>query len=259
VSRPRRSPSPLPLLPATLLGCLALACTSTGSEPWFEHPSQAPFTIVAADPADASVGAALDQPVDVYFSDLLDPDSVTRDNFVLSSGTTEFTGGFQVDLVDRRLRYRPARLLQPHLEMHVLVGQHLRTLDGRELGQDVIYVFTTGTTLGGDQPPPPVVFDDVAPTLATACASCHEGAGASRGLVLADADAAYAALVGKPSVERPETFLVAGGDSARSYLVRKLLGAPGIVGDRMPPPDAAPLDAATLRRIADWIDDGASR
>jgi hypothetical protein len=259
VSRPRRTPSPLLLLPATLLGCLPFSCTDTGSEQWFDHPSLAPFTVVAAAPTADATGVPLDQPVDVYFSDLLDPDSATRDNFILRSGTTQFTGGFQVDLIDRRLRYRPARLLQPHLEMRVLVGQHLRTLDGRELGADLEYGFATGTALGGDEPPQPVLLDEVAPLLATRCAGCHEGAGAYRGLVLVDADAAFAGLVGRASVERPEMLLVAAGDHARSYLVRKLLDAPGIVGDRMPPPDAAPLDAVALRRLADWIDEGAAR
>jgi hypothetical protein len=244
-----------------LLGCHALGCTDVGSRPWFEHPTPAPFTVVAADPADGTTAVALDQPIDVYLSDLPDPDSATRDTFILRSGTTQFTGGFRVDLIDRRLRYLPARSLQSHLEMRVFVGRHLRALDGREIGEDLEWGFMTGTALGGEhQPAPPVSFDDVAPTLAARCtAACHEGAAAFRGLDLSTADAAYAGLVGRTSVERPELSRVAAGDHSRSYLVRKLLGAPATVGDVMPPPPAEPLDGATLRRLADWIDDGARR
>lgn len=261
MSRPRLAPFPLTLLVATLPGCLALGCTDVGSRPWFDHPTQAPFTVVGADPASDAVGVALDQPVDVYLSDLPDPDSPSRDTFLLRSGTTQFTGGFRVDLVDRRIRYLPARTLQPHLEMRVFVSRHLRSLDGRELGQDLEWGFMTGATVGGEHRPAPLVtLDEVAPTLQARCAaSCHEGAAAFRGLDLATADAAYAGLVGRPSRERPELSLVAGGDHARSYLVRKLLGAPAIVGDPMPPPPDEPLDAASLRRLADWIDDGAQR
>jgi hypothetical protein len=261
VSRPRLAPLPFALLLATLLGCAVPGCTDVGSRPWFEHPSLVPFTLVAADPSDGAVGVALDQPIDVYFSDLPDPDSATRDTFVLRSGTTEFTGGFRVDLIDCRLRYVAARTLQPHLEMRVFVGRHLRTLDGREIGKDHEWGFMTGTTLGGEhRPAPPVALDDVAPTLAARCAAgCHEGADAFRGLDLGTADAAHAVLVGRASVERPELSLVAAGDHARSYLMRKLLGVPAIVGDTMPPAPEDPLDAATLRRLADWIDDGAQR
>ena len=54
------------------------------------------------------------------------------------------------------------------------------------------------------------------------------------------------------------------GDSARSYLLRKLLpaapaGGPisGVYGQREPPGDPLPEDQ--LRLIADWIDGGALR
>ncbi|MBI5479890.1 MAG: hypothetical protein HY906_13580 [Deltaproteobacteria bacterium] len=261
MSRPRLAQLPLTRLLLTSLGGLALGCTEVGSRPWFDHPSPVPFTVVAVDPADGAIAVALDQPIDVYLSDLPDPDSATRDTFILGSGSTQFTGGFRVDLIDRRLRYLPARTLQPHLGMRVFVGRHLRALDGREIGEDLEWGFMTGATLGGEhRPAPPMSLDEVGPTLAARCATaCHEGAAAFRGLDLSATDTAFAGLVGRASVERPEMSLVSAGDHARSYLVRKLLGAPAIVGDVMPPPPDEPLDAATLRRLADWIDDGAQR
>ena len=113
MSRPR-PPQPL-LLCSTLLACLAPGCTDTGSTPWFDHPSPAPFFVVGVNPADGAVAVPLDQPVDIYFSDLPDPDSASRSTFILRSGTTQFTGGFRFDLLERRLRYLPARTLQPRL------------------------------------------------------------------------------------------------------------------------------------------------
>jgi hypothetical protein len=57
---------------------------------------------------------------------------------------------------------------------------------------------------------------------------------------------------------------VEAGDSARSYLLRKLLPAdaaggrlPGVAGQREPPGE--PLSEDQLRLIAAWIDGGALR
>jgi hypothetical protein len=256
VSRP-----PLAFFPPLLLFAATLSCTEVESEAWFDHPTPAPFTVVAVAPADGDVGVALDQPIDIYLSDLPDPESASRATFILRSGAVQYTGGFRVDLLERRLRYFPAHTLPPHLGMRVFVGRHLRALDGREVGTDLEWGFLTGGSVGGEPPAaPPVPFAQVAPVLDTRCASgCHEGAAAYRGLDLSGADAAYAGLVGQASVERPELSRVAAGDHARSYLVRKLLDAPGIIGDRMPPPPLDPLDARTLRRVADWIDQGAGQ
>ena len=63
---------------------------------------------------------------------------------------------------------------------------------------------------------------------------------------------AYATLVNAPSVSKPGAIRVVPGDPDASYLVQKIEGAPGIVGERMPqtPPfltpgqiaDHSPLD-----------------
>jgi hypothetical protein len=48
---------------------------------------------------------------------------------------------------------------------------------------------------------------------------------------------------------------VAARDSARSYLLRKLLGAPPLTGHTGPPGDT--LTDAELRVVQSWIDNGA--
>ena len=75
---------------------------------------------------------------------------------------------------------------------------------------------------------------------------------------------AWDALVGVPSRQEARLLLVDPGDSARSYLLRKLIPAtPG--GGPLPRRSAtairpgAPLDDAELAAIAAWIDGGALR
>jgi len=239
-----------------LVTLVASACAEEGSRPWFRPPVRAPFTVVATYPEDGAQEVLRDAPLDIFFSEMPDPDSLGRAVFTLRSGNVHFTGGFTVDLMERRVRYIPARALPPHLEMHAVLLGTIRALDGRELGQDIEWHFVTGDQLSEPQPAPaPVTLSEIGPVLAAQCASCHAGSWAYRGLDLSSPEVAYQSLVAKRSAERPELFLVAPSDNSRSYLVRKLLAAPRIVGDPMPP--EAPLDAEALRRIVRWVDDGA--
>jgi hypothetical protein len=251
------------LSPSILVCSLAAlaSCTESGSTPLFEHPVPAPFTLTGQDPAPDETDVPVDQPIAFTFSDVPDPDSLSRLSFALTSGSLLFTGGFRVDLIERRVRYVPARDLPPHLLMRVHVGAGITSLDGRPLAAPADWSFTTGTTDGGAPPPVPELHaDDVAPLFVTRCAgSCHAGPGATLGVNLETAQAAYDTLVGRSARERPPLYRVAAGDSSRSYLLRKLLGAQTMVGDTMPPPPAEPLTAAELRQIADWIDGGARR
>jgi hypothetical protein len=93
----------------------------------------------------------------------------------------------------------------------------------------------------------------------TACTQCHTNVGRTpaAGLNLVEG-AAYSALVGRPSTQIPSVSLVAPGDPDNSYLVKKLDGAQGIVGLRMPRntgPFLTPGQMAVIRR---WIEQGAA-
>lgn len=83
--------------------------------------------------------------------------------------------------------------------------------------------------------------------------TCHEGG--AGGLEL-DGDGDYDALVDVASSAADGETLVIPGDSANSYLMKKLHGDADITGDPMPPPSGG-FDAAKVQRIADWIDAGA--
>jgi hypothetical protein len=87
------------------------------------------------------------------------------------------------------------------------------------------------------------------------CSVCHIGAGAPEGLQL-DAAHSYNLLVGVPSAEEPSLLRVKPGDPTSSYIVHKLKGPPGIVGNQMPLGET-PLSQATQAAISQWIANGA--
>lgn len=81
---------------------------------------------------------------------------------------------------------------------------------------------------------------------------CH---GSGTGGLELDGEGDHAALVNVPSVGAPEQVLVVPGDADASYLVLKLEGRAGIVGEVMPP--SGSLDAERIGQVRAWIDGGA--
>ena len=88
-----------------------------------------------------------------------------------------------------------------------------------------------------------------------AFSTCHASPGASD-LVLDDG-ASWAELVTVESVDNPGQILVIPGDSEGSYLMAKVRGDAGIVGDRMPSTGSM-LPEDKLQLLATWIDAGAA-
>lgn len=91
-------------------------------------------------------------------------------------------------------------------------------------------------------------------TPSCAFSGCHGEGKGSANLSL-QPGVAYAALVGVPSDGDPTQTRVVPGDADASYLVMKLEGAEGIVGDGMP--DGVPLEAERIQLVRDWISEGA--
>ena len=88
-----------------------------------------------------------------------------------------------------------------------------------------------------------------------ACVNCHNGNAFVPGNFTAGN--AYAALVGRASVEKPSLLRVAPGDADNSYMVHKLEGGPNIVGERMPRGGGPFLTSGQMLVIRKWIADGA--
>ena len=86
------------------------------------------------------------------------------------------------------------------------------------------------------------------------CVMCHGDDVAEAGLNLAEGKS-FASLVNVPSTQ-VALDLVEPNDAENSYLIHKLDGRDGIVGDRMPY-DAEFLSEADIEVIKQWINDGA--
>lgn len=117
-------------------------------------------------------------------------------------------------------------------------------------------------SLDGEAPtpaPPSVTLAQLQATIfSPICSGCHTGGGASlpSSMNLSSASASFAALVGVASTEQPSVQRVNAGNPDDSYLVRKIEGAPGITGSRMPL-GGAPLDATLIANVRAWITAGA--
>lgn len=83
-----------------------------------------------------------------------------------------------------------------------------------------------------------------------AYAGCHTGANAPNGLDMSE-EVLVANLVGVKSAAG-SWLRVKPGDPANSYLIKKILGAPGIKGDRMPR-GGKPMAAPEIAAIEAWI------
>ena len=143
----------------------------------------------------------------------------------------------------------------------------LRSLAGCSATFEIVS-FDTGDGPANLPPPPVPTLSDVQPILDGRCAgNCHADASGGclaapmSGLSLCATDARNA-LIDVPSREVSSLLLVAPGDSARSYLLRKVLPAtvgggpiPTTLGQREPPGD--PLTQDQLATLAAWIDGGA--
>jgi hypothetical protein len=251
---------------------LASACSyPTNTSP---YPGDCtPLQPVAFVPAPNGVAVPTDVEFRITFNDYPDPDTVRSDSLLLTTGYFWVPGNYGVDLIGKAAVMRPIRPLSTRLGYAVHLRPALAALSGCP-GTSVDLQFMTGDGGTGVAPPPiPSLAHDVQPIFAQRCAGgCHlasedDGGGCAAapaaGLSLCAADA-WDALVGVPSREAGGLRLVEQGDSARSYLLRKLLpasgsGGPitGVFGQREPPGD--PLPEPELRLIASWIDGGAPR
>ena len=96
----------------------------------------------------------------------------------------------------------------------------------------------------------------IQPIFNSRCTECHSGGGAPQGLRL-DAANSFANLVNIASREVPSLERVEPGNPDDSYLVQKVEGT-AAVGGRMPL-GRAPLTAAQIALIRQWISEGANR
>jgi len=121
---------------------------------------------------------------------------------------------------------------------------------------------TTPPPMDGGEPLPATVsfVADVQPIFTQNCAiaGCHDATTSALGLNL-EAGVAFDNIVAVPSQEVPTQPYITPGDPDNSYLFRKIAGAPGIVGSRMPLTNFTFFEEnpELLERIRLWILEGA--
>ena len=89
--------------------------------------------------------------------------------------------------------------------------------------------------------------------LSCAFSSCH---GSGTGGLLLNGEDDFERLVDIESTMVAGEILVVPGDSAASYLIKKMRGSDDIFGDVMPP---GGLDEEIVQSVANWIDAGAAK
>jgi len=225
----------------------------------------------------ASVPAAnaVDVPTNVTFrltfDDYPDPDTVRSDSILLTSGFFWVPGSYGVDLIEKTAVMRPISGLAGGLGYSLHLRPALSSLSGCP-GTSEDIEFISGEGGAGVPPPEPAPFASVQGIFGARCggAGCHLAADDASGCLPAPAaglslcaSEAWDSLVSVPSRQDSSLRRVEPGDSARSYLLRKVLPSPtggpitGVAGQREPPGDPLPEDQ--LRIIASWIDGGAVR
>ena len=102
------------------------------------------------------------------------------------------------------------------------------------------------------------IFETTDASGRAACTQCHSDVGRtpSGGMNLRH-DVAYANLVGVISRGKAGAIRVVAGDPEHSYILDKLLGTPGIVGERMPRTGGPYLTDGQISIIRRWIEIGA--
>lgn len=227
----------------------------------------APMDIVGWSPTPLATGVPTDTRVTVTFSDFPDPDSISVSTMLLTSSVFRVPESYRVDLMTRSVTMTPNFDLTPDVGYSINVLAKVQSLAGCT-GTFGHAEFSTGDGPIGQPAPVPPTFADIGPVFAATCASnCHAAPDGSclsapaAGLSLCLAEARNA-LIDVPSREIGTLALVSPLDSARSYLMRKLVPGtaeggpiPGILGQREPP--GPPLSPEQLRAVADWIDGGA--
>ncbi|MCA9666669.1 MAG: Ig-like domain-containing protein [Myxococcales bacterium] len=238
------------------LAVLSSACTYI-DEPGPQRTPGPGLALQSSTPSPGARDAERAAAIVLSFDRAVASESLSVETVRVFSGTIEVRGKRAIDLLARQVSFVPSEPLRSDLRYRVFLGADLRALDGSRLGENIVLEFTTGEALGSPPAPAPeITAEALQPLWSTRCVSCHGAKDPRAGLDLSSPDAVRRNLV---NVGADGSFRqrVKPGDHAASYLMRKLIGPEGVSGMQMPPDPRDKLDAATLRRVADWIDSGA--
>jgi len=227
-----------PLGGAALALAFAAACSAPTGSP---YDGTCPlFQLVETIPIQGARQVSPLTPVTFRFSDFPDPDTTFYPTVTVTSGYYRYTARSGVDLARRTVVIQSNNGLPAGVEVTALATTNLRSLHGCPVYQPpdrdgdlaVLLQFRTAESATPVPATAPPTGPEVVSLLAARCAGgCHAVDASTclaepAGHLSLCASEALAALDDVPSRERPSSTLVLPRDSAHSYLVRKLLGAP---------------------------------
>jgi hypothetical protein len=275
-----RMPAGLPALPQADIDVIR-QWIAAGAPP--DAPqSTAPVRVTSLVPAPSSTEPTLPASITAVFDRELNAPSIGTTTFVLdrSGGDGSFTEGNEVAVTATAVSVPLGNVISAVMNLSGVASVNdtyrvtlrgagpaaILDLSGNALDGEFAATFPSGNGTAGGDFTATFRVASVAPTLTSlqtnvftpSCSGCHRGGGATlpTSMNLTNAGASFAALVGVASTEVPSLQRVTPGNPADSYLTRKLEGGPNIVGLQMPR-NAAPLDAATIAVVRQWITNGA--
>jgi hypothetical protein len=276
-----RMPAGLPALPQADIDIIRQWITD-GALPG--SAASGPVRVTSLSPAPGATVLALPAAITVGFDREVNAPSVTTASFTLRRAGPDGQLGTPDDVA-----IAPASVTVPNANPRSAVmdlagtpsvfdryrltllgtgGAAILDLAGNALDGEPIRLLPSGDGVAGGDYTATFTVTAALPTLASIqagvftprCSGCHNGTGAALPgtLNLTSETASRAALVGIASVEVGTLQRVAPGNPNDSYLIRKLEGGPGIVGNRMPLV-GPPLAQATIDSIRLWIANGAAQ
>ncbi len=275
-----RMPAGLPALPQADIDVVRQWITD-GAQP--SSATSGPIRVTSLSPTPNSTVLALPASITAGFSREVNATSVTTASFTLTRagadgalGTADdvaiVPAGGAVPPANPRSAVMSQAGVAPTLDRYRVTllgtgGAAILDLAGSALDGEPIRLLPSGDGTAGGDYTATFTVSGALPTLTSIqtnvftprCSGCHSGNGATLpgAMNLTNAAASYAALVGVASIEVPALQRVNARNPGDSYLVRKLEGTPGIVGNRMPLV-GAPLPQATIDSIRSWITNGAA-
>jgi Big-like domain-containing protein len=280
-SEGERMPAGLPPLPQSTIDVVRqwIADGALRDTP----PSTAPIRVTSLSPLPGSGVATLPASITASFDRDLNATTVDVTTFtLLRSGDGIFGNGNDLSVTPASVSVPAANQRSAVMSLAGLASVNdtyrvtlrgaapaaILDLGGNALDGEFASTFPSGNgTAGGD-----FVAEfrvGVAPTLQSiqaniftptcSVAGCHDGGGSQlpRSIDLRNETASRTSLAGVPSVQVPALQRVAPGNAADSYVIRKLEGGPGILGQRMPFNGPPYLDQNTINAIREWINNGA--
>lgn len=245
--------------------------------------SAAPIRVTSLTPAPAAIETTLPASITAVFNRDLNVPTVTTGTFVLerSGGDGTFAEGNEVAITAASVSVPAGSATSAVLSLAGVASVNdtyrvtlrgtgaatIQDLGGNALDGELGATLPSGNGAAGGDFVASFRVAAAQPTLSSiqtavfgpACASCHRGGGTTlpTSIDMTTAAASYAALVGVASTQVPSLQRVTAGNPSNSYLIQKIEGTPGIVGQRMPRGGAPALDQATVSVIRQWISNGA--